>query len=218
MRPPLPDASSKIPRAIPGSNFSYSPRFSLGRVFKPIAPPSGAFALFPTEIILHIGKYLPFRLGLPTGALDCGLACSTFRSPDNIAARAVVHYKRLRRALMYEISRPRDYGFKRSDVPSDGAVVKVLLQRATTIQDFNVNELCRGPVKGLNTLLQAAVVANKADIVRILLSLGADPFPRHVHVGVYQHRYQVLPIYLACKMGNLEVANLLVEHGATMKE
>ncbi|KAJ3329309.1 hypothetical protein HDU93_001046 [Gonapodya sp. JEL0774] len=115
----------------------------------------------PSEILLVIGEFLPFRLGLPTGALNRHLA-ELFRTPSAIATQALAHYPNPSRALFNEI--------KRSEIGAS-EVVAALCAR-TLVLDILNTPLPKDSRR--RTPLSAAAQAGNIDVVRTLLSAGAD--------------------------------------------
>ncbi|KAJ3301117.1 hypothetical protein HDU93_006921, partial [Gonapodya sp. JEL0774] len=83
------------------------------------------------ETILLIGEYLPFRLGMPTGALNRTLA-TIFRVRDSIAARAVAHFRSPTETLLWESARPE---------PGQHMVIRAIHERLVQwLPDLNLED------------------------------------------------------------------------------
>ncbi len=84
--------------------------------------------------------------------------------------------------------------------------VKVLLDHGAAVNDKDRSRFG-------NTALDAAVAANSAEVVRILLAAGADPNVRD--------SADYTPLHKAAAHGNVEIVRMLLEHradpGATRK-
>jgi uncharacterized protein len=83
-----------------------------------------------------------------------------------------------------------------------GQAVKVLLE-------FGADVNLKGPSRFANTALDAAVAANHADVVRILLAARGDPNARSE--GNYTS------LHKAAAHGNLEIVRMLLDAGADPK-
>ncbi|KAJ3328345.1 hypothetical protein HDU93_001511, partial [Gonapodya sp. JEL0774] len=152
----------------------------------------------PTEIILHIGRYLPFRLGLPSGALSKRLA-PIFRTPSSIADRALAHYTSPATSLVVETLRPGT---------SQHPVIEAIVERISGVNDRRwLNQVVPHP-RGETTALEAAAQVGHLHAVQILVKLGADV--QGTHNGFKTGR----PLLCACLHGKLEVVRFLLEHGA----
>ncbi|KAJ3328038.1 hypothetical protein HDU93_001705, partial [Gonapodya sp. JEL0774] len=116
----------------------------------------------PTEILLRIGQCLPHRLGFPSGALNKRLS-AIFRTPSNIAIRAIAHHKSCARALVRESSRYEH---------DQNLVVEAIYQKGISgSPSFHVNEIVdnhRGPAR--NALI-ASVETGNIKVVATLLKL-----------------------------------------------
>ncbi|KAJ3335191.1 hypothetical protein HDU93_006223 [Gonapodya sp. JEL0774] len=167
----------------------------------------------PTETILLVGDHLPFRLGLPTGAL-CKSLADIFRAPQSIAARAIAHFRTPAKTLLWESARTE---------PGQHRVIKAIHERLLRRhQDLDLEKpgddnVVRGEVDyhRMNSFvdprrvrptmipLMAAVTVGNIQSILALLELGANPQGKGG-----------LPLFLACGGQNLEVARLLLEKGA----
>ncbi|KAJ3335190.1 hypothetical protein HDU93_006222 [Gonapodya sp. JEL0774] len=170
----------------------------------------------PTETILHLGDYLPFRLGLPTGALNRSLA-EIFRTPQSIAARAIAHFTTPARTLLWESARTepgqhrvikavherllRRHPDLNLEMPADDNILRGALQYQTMVVSFGDPQR----VKATMTPLMAAVSVGNVQSVLALLELGANPQGEGWRLG---H-----PLVLACAGESLEVVRLLLEKG-----
>ncbi|KAJ3337694.1 hypothetical protein HDU93_000701 [Gonapodya sp. JEL0774] len=167
--------------------------------------PSSTLSLLPAEVILLIGVYLDFRLGLPTGALDRHLA-SIFATPNNIAARAIARYKPLMEAVVWECL---------NSSTGDSLVVKAIYDRSNGRPDFNLDwtgQLNRGNKKHqiyTITPLRAAIKAGNPAVVRYLLDLGAN-----VDISSRDNREVYTALIEACSTGHLETVKMLLDRGA----
>ncbi|KAJ3320303.1 hypothetical protein HDU93_003586 [Gonapodya sp. JEL0774] len=159
------------------------------------------FTTLPNEVLLLIGEHLPFRLGLPTESLNKRLV-AVFRTPDNIATRAIARYASWSDALVSECYRTE------TDQP---LVIMAMRDRLSRDEpDFDLYTLGRvGPKGPAWTPLEAAAVAGNIDLVRLLLSLGVD-------VSGEESCRPGLPLATVCAEGNVQIAKLLLENGANV--
>jgi ankyrin repeat protein len=77
--------------------------------------------------------------------------------------------------------------------------VKVLLENGAAVNDKDRSRFG-------NTALDAAVAANSAEVVRILLAAGANPNVRD--------SADYTPLHKAASNGNVDIVRMLLEHGA----
>ncbi|KAJ3334657.1 hypothetical protein HDU93_007581 [Gonapodya sp. JEL0774] len=165
------------------------------------------FTLLPNEVILLIGEFLDFRLGLPTGALDRQTA-SIFGTPNNIAVRAIAHYESLMEAIMQECWR---------SATEDHRVVKAICERGALLGPRNFNLDWTRPLRRhswgqdgkIITPLRAAITAGNAAVVRYLLNQGATADLQNTANGEFS-----TPLVLACSRGHLEIVKMLLDRGA----
>ncbi|KAJ3339150.1 hypothetical protein HDU93_008536 [Gonapodya sp. JEL0774] len=156
----------------------------------------------PTEVILLIGNYLPFRLGLPSDALNKTMF-AIFQTPDSIATRAITYYASLKESLVYESYRSE---------PGQHLVIQAIHERLRRY-DPSVNvDLCFAYFVMLDvslTPLEAAAFVGNLESVCALLELGAKPQGD-------ASRLQGFPLFYACEggRGRLEIARLLLDKGA----
>ncbi|KAJ3331219.1 hypothetical protein HDU93_009883 [Gonapodya sp. JEL0774] len=146
----------------------------------------------PPEILLAIGEYLPFRLGLPTKSLNRQLV-AIFRSPSNIAARALSHHDTAIESLSREVGRSE---------PAAQKVVRSLLKRTARWNPELINAM--SPKTGLYPLTVASMRGN-TQIAALLLEMGANS-----NAG----RGQAL--WRAAEEGHADVVTFLLQRGAGM--
>ncbi|KAJ3329310.1 hypothetical protein HDU93_001047 [Gonapodya sp. JEL0774] len=144
----------------------------------------------PSEILLAIGLHLPFRLGLPTGALNRHLA-ELFRTPTGIATRALLHYPNPSEALLDEVTRSES---------GASEVVAALCARTANLSGI-LNEPEPKDWRR-QTPLSAAAEGGNVDVVKILISAGADVRA----AGDQALRY-------ASSAGHVEIVRLLLDNG-----
>ncbi|KAJ3328037.1 hypothetical protein HDU93_001704 [Gonapodya sp. JEL0774] len=150
----------------------------------------------PTEILIRIGVFLPYRLGFPTNALNRALL-GIFSQPHTIGIRAIAHYTSGAAALVHECRRLG---------PSQHVVVEAICTRLSRIdQGYDLNKY-RARERSWHaeaiTPLNAAASVGNAETVRVLLALGAE-----CDEGGNSRR----PLIRACEKGHLDVVKLIVE-------
>ncbi|KAJ3329067.1 hypothetical protein HDU93_001155 [Gonapodya sp. JEL0774] len=158
----------------------------------------------PTESILLIADYLPYRLGLPIGALNKALV-GIFRNPDSIAVRAISHYATPTSTLVWESMRSE---------PGQHLVIRAIHERLLHCHPGLIVDDCELFLSKYHinmTPLQAAAFVGNTESVHALLELGAK-------ADGTDWRDQGHPLLRACTGGHIEVVRLLLENGAASNE